>query len=69
MKEYTWKFWRDVAVICTVVLIVSCAFWLLLHTYYRDRMPTVVQDWAPVFTFVVTTWFFIAHRRKNPPQE
>lgn len=69
MTTYTRKFWRDVAVICAVALAVCSGAWLLLHTYYRERMPEVVQDWAPVFIFVVTTWFLIAHRLKNPPQE
>ncbi|NHZ34322.1 hypothetical protein [Massilia rubra] len=69
MKTLTCEFWRDVAVICVVVLVECSAFWLWLHTYYRHRMPEVLQDWAPVFIFVVTTWFFIAHRLKNPPQE
>lgn len=69
MTTYTLRFWRDVAVICAVVLVESSVFWLLLHTSYRDRMPEVVQDWGPVFIFVVTTWFLIAHRLKNPPQE
>lgn len=69
MKTSASTFWRDVAVICAVTLVVSSAFWLLLHTHYRNRMPEVVQDWAPVFIYVVTTWFLIDHRLKNPPQE
>lgn len=69
MKPCSYKFWRDVAVICAVALLTCSAFWLLLHTYYHERMPELVQDWAPVFIFVVTTWFLIAHRLKNPPPE
>ncbi|MDM5180967.1 hypothetical protein PO883_27675 [Massilia sp. DJPM01] len=69
MKNYTCKIWRDVGVICGVGLVMSGAFWLLLNTYYSERMPGEVKAWAPVFTFVVTAWFCIAHRLKNPPQE
>jgi hypothetical protein len=72
MKRSTYNFWRDVALIVLVGGIVDGAFWVLLHTRYSKDFPEVVQDWAPVFVYVVTVWYLIADRAdpaKYPPEE
>ncbi|HEX8615684.1 MAG TPA: hypothetical protein VF800_30750 [Telluria sp.] len=69
MKLSTYNFWRDVALIIAVAAVVNGAFSVLLHTYYSDEIPVVVQDWAPVGLFVIGVWFLIDHRIKNPPKQ
>ena len=72
MKIKNYAFWRDVALILMVAGVASIAFWVLLHTRYSNDFPEVVQDWAPVFVYIVTVWQLIADRAdpaKYPPEE
>ncbi|ATQ78524.1 hypothetical protein CR152_31425 [Massilia violaceinigra] len=63
------RFWRDVAAIVAVGLVVCGIFWLLLNAYYTDEMPAVVRNWMPVIVFVISVGYLIEDRMSYPAEQ
>lgn len=64
LKDF--DFWRYAGLTIAIVGTANIFFaWLLFNTHFGQNMPIEMKVANPIFTFIVTVWFFLAKRPRN----